>query len=213
MLVNVIFIIFIILIVLFVVLSLFYRFYFLRNPKRIIPDTKHILSPADGEIIKIIDTDKDSMEIKKKSYSKINTLCSDIGKRCYVLVIMMNIFNVHYQRSPINGIVKSVKYSKGKFKNAVYGGASLVVLDNEKNEILISNNKIKLKIIQVAGVVARRIKCFVKKGQKVFKGKLIGLICLGSQVIIILPKDKAVLKVGKGKRVKAGKTIIAKYKR
>lgn len=211
--INVVFGVIAVIILLFLLFYLFYRLYFLRNPKRIITNTKDILSPGDGKIIRIIDTKKETIDIKKKWYSKINTLCQDIGKECYIIVIMMNIFNVHYQRSPIEGVVTSTKYSTGKFGNAVYGNPSLVVFDNEKNEITISNKKIKVKVIQVAGILARRIKCFIKKGQKVFKGQLIGLICFGSQVVIILPKDKVRLQIEKGQKVKAGKTIIAEYKR
>lgn len=199
-------IIFDIVVIVLAVFFLFYKLVFSRDPSRKIP--KHgIVAPADGKIIKILETDKE-INMKKGLVGKINTLVSDIAKNCYVIVIMMNIHNVHVQRSPIEGTVKKIKYSKGKFLNAVFGSGSLNALENEKNEITIENKDIKIKVIQIAGILARRIKCYVRENQKLIKGQRIGMIDLGSQVALILPK-KVKLLVKKGQRVKAGSTVVA----
>ena len=124
---------------------------------------------------------------------------------------MMNLFDVHVQRSPIEGTILSIKHVSGKFKNAVYGNKFENGIENEKNEIIIKNKRLgKIKVIQIAGVLARRIECFVKENKKVNKGEKIGRIVMGSQVSLILPK-KVKLIVTKGGKVKAGESIIAEY--
>ena len=122
----------------------------------------------------------------------------------------MTPLDVHFQRSPIDGKVLYTNHVPGKFMNAVLN-QSLVTLENEKNEILIQKNKLKIKVIQIAGVAARRINCYVKKGEKVKKGQKIGFIDLGSQVTIILPKHLPI-KVKQGQKVIGGETIIAHEK-
>jgi len=201
-----------ILIILIIFSLLFYKFIFLRDPKRKIPSGNNIVAPADGRIIKIIRLkDVDKIKIKKGIIGKIRTLVSDTCKDGYLINIMMDLFDVHVQRSPVEGKVLSTKHVLGKFRNAVYGSKFQNGIENEKNEIIIENKKLgKIKIIQIAGFLARRIQCFVKKNQKVNKGKRIGRIVIGSQVTIILPK-KVKLSIKKGDKVKAGETIIAKY--
>ncbi|NQV08988.1 phosphatidylserine decarboxylase family protein [Candidatus Woesearchaeota archaeon] len=199
-------IIFKIIIVLIILFYGFYRFVFLRDPKRRIPK-QGIISPADGKIVKILKTGN-NITVNKGLIGKINTITKDVAKTCHIIVIMMNIHNVHVQRSPIKGTIKQIKYSKGKFLNAVFGASSLKALENEKNEIIIENKNLKIKIIQVAGFVARRIKCYVKQNQKINKGERIGMIDLGSQVILVLPEKVKIL-VHEGEIVKAGMTIIA----
>ncbi len=120
----------------------------------------------------------------------------------------MSPFNVHINRSPIQGQVTKVTYSKGKFLpvNTFENG-----LVNEKNEILITNKQLgKVKVIQIAGFLARRIECYVKEKEKLAKGQRIGLINLGSQVTLILPTTVKLI-VNKGDKVKGG-DIIATYK-
>ncbi|MBU0628149.1 MAG: phosphatidylserine decarboxylase [Nanoarchaeota archaeon] len=188
---------------------LFYLFIFLRDPERGVPIGDNIVAPADGKVIKVIKLENISeMKIEKGVLGKIKTLVSDTCKEGYLITIMMDIFNVHVQRAPVEGKVISTKYVNGSFKNAVYGDKFENGLLNEKNEIIIENRKIgKIKVIQIAGIVARRIVCFVRKNQKINKGQKIGMIKFGSQVCVIFP-DKVKLSVKEGDNVKAGETVL-----
>ena len=178
---------------------------FYRDPKRTIPKGNNIVAPADGRIISILRINKKNISIKKGLLGKIKALTKDVAEQCYVVSIFMSPLDAHINRAPMQGIVKSIKYAKGRFFKAYDFGKSL---ENEKNEIIIENKKLKVKVIQVAGFLARRIKCYVKKNQKVNKGEKIGMIALSSQTTIILPAGM-VLKVKVNDKVKAGETIIA----
>ena len=120
----------------------------------------------------------------------------------------MSPLDVHINRAPIGGTVKSVNYKKGSFFKAYDIEKSL---SNEKNEIIIQNKEIKVKVIQIAGFLARRIKCYAKQNQKVNKGDKIGMIALSSQTTLIIPIGVD-LKVKLNDNVKAGETIIATLK-
>lgn len=187
-------------------LLLFYKFIFLRDPKRIITKGKNLVAPADGKIIEIIDIKRHKKKIKIKDEEiEIKKFSSDILEGGYFISIFMSLFNVHINRVPVAGKIISVKHSKGKF----FSAHNLKALSNEKNEIIIKNKEIgKVKVIQIAGFLARRIECFVKKNQYVNKGEKIGLIKLGSNVSLIIPKVQLLVK--KGDNVKAGVSIIAK---
>ena len=178
---------------------------FYRDPERRIPKGNNIVSPADGKVISIIDTSKDVIKVKKGFIGKIRVLTKDVANQCYVVSIFMSPLDVHVNRAPIEGTIKSIKHTKGKFFKAYDLEKSL---ENEKNEIIIENKKLKIKIIQIAGFLARRIICRVKLHQKVNKGQRIGMIALGSQATIIMP-GVVKLKIRLGDRVKAGSTIIA----
>src|SRR3989338_8029560 len=190
---------------------MFYRFWFLRNPKISVPQGNSIVSPANGRIARIVRIGEDIKEIEiKKHIGRIKALTSDTIKKGYLILIVMNVFNVHYQKAPIDGKVISVKHKKGKFLNAVSEAEDIrASFENEKTETIIQTEIGKIKIIQIAGLVARRIVSFVKPEQKVIKGQDIGLIKLGSQVVLIIPKLK--LNIKEGQTVEAGKTIIAEY--
>ncbi len=191
-------------------LILYYKYWFLRNPEISVPKGKNIMSPATGKILKVMEINKDKIEIKKGFLGKIKILVKDITKEGYFIPIVMSLFDVHYQKAPIDGVVTKVKHSKGKFLNAVFGAESMdATFENEKNEIVIEGEK-KVKVIQIAGMFARRIVCFVKEGDKVKKGQDIGLIKFGSQVVLVIPKTD--IKVKDEQKVKTGETIIAKYK-
>ena len=181
---------------------------FYRDPERKIPKGNNIVSPADGRVISIIDTSKKEIKVNKGLFGKVNVFTKDIAKECYAVSIFMSPLDVHINRSPIGGTIKSVKHTKGKFFKAYDLEKSL---ENEKNEIIIQNKKMKIKVIQIAGFLARRIKCYVKPNQKVNKGKKLGMIALGSQATIIMPKGGN-LKIALGDKVKAGSTIIAEVK-
>ncbi|MBS3101367.1 phosphatidylserine decarboxylase [Candidatus Woesearchaeota archaeon] len=185
-----------------------FLFYFYRDPKRLIPGGNNIVAPADGKIISIIDTSKNEVKIKKGLLGKIKTLTNDVAGECYVISIFMSPFDVHINRAPIAGTVKSIKHTKGSFFKAYDLEKSL---RNEKNEIIIQNKTLRIKVIQIAGFLARRIKCYVKKKEKVNKGGKIGMIALSSQTTIVIPKVVG-LKAKIGQRMKAGLTIIADIK-
>lgn len=178
---------------------------FYRDPKRRIPKGNNIVAPADGRVISIIKANDRNIRIKKGLLGKIRTLTKDIADECYVVSIFMSPLDVHINRSPIEGTVKSIKHSRGKFFKAYDFEKSL---ENEKNEIIIENKRMKVKVIQVAGFLARRIKCCVKQNQKVNKGGKIGMIALSSQTTIVIPAGVD-LKVKANDKVKAGESIIA----
>ena len=191
--------------ILIILLAVFFLLNFYRDPKRNIPKGNSIVAPADGRIINIIDSSRSSIKLKKGLLGKVQVLSKDISSHCYLISIFMSPFDVHINRAPIEGVVKSVKHSKGSFFKAYDLEKSF---ENEKNEIIIQNEKMKVKVIQIAGFLARKIKCYVKKNQKVIKGEKIGMIALGSQTTLVLPIGVE-LKVGVNDKVKAGTTIIA----
>ncbi len=191
-----------------VLLLILFLVNFYRDPKRSIPSGNNIVAPADGRIISIINTSEDNIKIKKGVFGKIRTLTKDVAQECYAVSIFMSPFDVHINRAPIGGIVKSIKHTKGKFFKAYDLEKSL---QNEKNEIVIQNKKLKVKVVQIAGFLARRIKCCAKLNQKVNKGEKIGIIALSSQTTLIMPK-RVDLKIKINDTVKSGSTIIALLK-
>ncbi len=164
------------------------------SKKRKDSEKGHVKLMGQGKII-----------IRKGTLGKIYSTISGLKSPRYLISIFMSPLDVHVQRSPIEGTVKKIKHKKGRFIAA----NTLDALQNESNEIIISNKRVELKVIQIAGFLARRISCFVKENSKVEKGQRIGLINLGSQVTIILP-DSCIPSVLPGQRVYAGETIIAK---
>jgi phosphatidylserine decarboxylase len=178
---------------------------FYRNPERAIPAGGSIVSPADGRIISILRTTDKKVAIEKGAFGKIRALASDVGRDCYVISIFMSPIDAHYNRAPIAGKITSIIHQNGKLLpvHTMENG-----LQNENNQIIIENKKMKVKVIQIAGFVARRIRCFVKESQFVKKGERIGMICLGSQATLIMPA-KVKLVVKEGQHVKAGSSVIA----
>mgnify|MGYP001566084057 FL=1 len=182
---------------------------FYRDPERKIPIGNNIVSPADGKIISILTAKKDKTTIKKGFIGRIEAFAGDIAPECIIISIFMSPLDVHVNRSPINGKVISVKHTPGKYFAAFDLKNSLM---NEKNEIIIKNGKIgKIKVIQIAGFLARRIICDAKKGGNLRKGQRIGKIVLGSQATLILPSKKVKIKAKEGQKVVAGETILAEY--
>ena len=188
----------------------FWKVYFLRNPDRKIPDASNIvLAPADGKIIEIHEYTKSEVALLKgdKRYrGLIKTITEDVSPHGYLVSIFMSPLDVHMNRAPISGTVQSVKHSNGKFLAVNSFESGLV---NEKTEIVIKNKQLAVKMIQIAGFLARRVVTHVKPGDAVAMGQIVGLINLGSQVTLVLPSSVK-LKVSKGDRVVAGETIIAK---
>ena len=187
---------------------------FYRDPERKIPQGNNIVSPADGKIIRILKVKNNKadnkIKISKGLLGKIESLTSDIAKECYVISIFMSPFDVHINRAPADGKIISVRHEKGRYFAAFDIEKSLM---NEKNEIVVENRIIgKIKVIQIAGFLARRVVCAVKKDEKVNKGQRIGKIVLGSQVSLILPAKNVIITAKKGQKVSAGKTIIAEIR-
>ena len=178
----------------FAILSI-YIFYFFRDPNRTIPLDDFIVSPADGTITYIGDTNTPiDIENNNEVYTKVS--------------IFLSIFDVHVNRMPTDGTIKEIKYIPGKFISATLDKSSH---QNEKNIIKISNGTYNYFIVQIAGLIARRIICNVNKNQDLKKGERIGIIKFGSRVDLYLPKSNKIL-VSKGQKVIGGETIISNPK-
>ena len=168
--------------------------WFFRNPERAAPeDPSAVISPADGKIIV-------AEEINEDRYLKGKTL---------KISIFMNVFNVHVNMAPYSGRVLDVIYNKGRFFSANLDKASS---DNEQNAVILETaNGKKIMFVQIAGLIARRIVCYLKQGDSVEKGKRMGLIRFGSRVDVYLPAG-SILNVKMGDKVIAGETIIGHLK-
>lgn len=173
--------------------TLFVCFFF-RDPDRVICDDEGaVSSPADGKVIFAEMTDDNPY----------------FEGPCKKISIFMSVFNVHVNRIPFDGIIKDVQYTPGKFVNASLDKASA---ENEKNALVIETEEgQKYAVVQVAGLVARRIVCGARIGDAVKRGTRFGLICFGSRLDIFLPPD-ATLNVKNGEKVQAGTTILGYMK-
>ncbi len=170
-------------------LLLCFMVFFFRDPERSIPaGDNNYVSPADGKIILIQD-------VYEKEFLKGNAI---------EISIFMSPFDVHINRSPCKGVVEDIKYSKGKFYSAFKPEAERY---NENISILLKTPGGLLLLRQVAGSIARRAICRVKKGETLEKGERFGIIKFSSRVDIYLPKE-TVIRVTLGQKVKAGETII-----
>lgn len=165
-------------------------------------------------MVKIIKYDHEKeFELREKKLGKVLVKTADVSPRGWLIVIMMNIHNMHRQKAPFGGEVISIKYTKGKFFNAIRKAHNMrAALENESNEILLSTAIGNIKVVQVAGILAKKIVCAVEIGQSLKKGENLGLIKLGSQVLVILPEDNIEIKIKEKMKVKAGLTVIAEVK-
>lgn len=162
-----------------------YVAYFFRNPYRQIPgDERDLVSPADGKIVHI---------------------GRDEQQR-WVISVFLNVFNVHINRCPMQGTISEMTYTEGKFLAAYDPRASS---ENERNAIRISQGERYVDVTQIAGLIARRIVCWKKKGDQVGRGERYGLIRFGSRMDINLPGD-AVLNVAMGQKIRGGSDILAR---
>ena len=175
----------------FIFISLF-TLWFFRDPERYF-DSKdnQLLSAADGKICFIGEENPPVETQFKEKMKKIS--------------IFMNVFNVHVNRSPVDGIIEKIIYKNGKFFNASLDKASE---HNERNSFIIETNTDKIVVVQIAGLIARRILSFISEGDKIDKGDRIGLIRFGSRVDIYFPSTYEI-KVNQNDIVVAGETIIA----
>lgn len=171
----------------------FFTAWFFRNPERTVPDNPvQIISPADGKVIRVEEVT--CKEQPGQSFQKIS--------------IFMNVFNVHVNRIPCSGEVLAIRYKPGKFLSANLDKASAL---NERNIIIIrKDDGREIITIQIAGLIARRIVCWLKEGSKVKKGERFGLIRFGSRVEVYLPLSSTLL-VKSGDRVRAGETPIGEW--
>ncbi len=166
---------------------------FFRDPDRLIPADKGlVVSPADGKVI-AAGTVSNSPFLKGE---------------CIKISIFMSVFNVHVNRVPYDGQVKEIDYYPGKFFSANLDKASQ---QNEHNAVSIEmENGKPLWVVQIAGLIARRIICHIKPGDQVLRGQRFGLICFGSRLDVYLPSDLK-LKSAVGDRVKAGTSILGQF--
>lgn len=177
-----------------------------RAPKRKIPESG-VVSPASGKVIAIQDIDPSNFEFIKKKIKNTVSL-PELGSSAKIIVIEMNIRDVHVQRAPIEGTVIYSKHFSGKHKNVIHSkGKKDSVYINEKQITVVKGENFSVGIIQVAGFVARRIKSRVHMGQNISKGAIIGRISFGSQTILILPNTLSI-KICIGDRVIDGETLI-----
>lgn len=167
---------------------------FFRDPPRQPPSGNHlVIAPADGRIV--------SVERVLDPYLKREALR---------LSVFMNVFNVHSNRSPIAGRVREVWYSAGAFLNAALDKAST---DNERNAVWIdTDNGAQVTCVQIAGLIARRILCYVNPGDRLRAGQRFGFIRFGSRVDVYLPPD-ATPRASVGDKVKGGSTVLAELVR
>jgi len=180
----------IILIVLYSILGLLFLFSlnFFRDPVREIPIGKDlVISPADGKIVKITEVDD-----------------SDVGESAKLVSIFLNVFNVHVNRVPVDGVVESKERKSGKFLAAFDHDASDV---NEQIITIIKNESGKFKVKQIAGLIARRILCYANTDSEIKRGERLGFIRFGSRTDLLIPK-KYNIKVKIGQKVTGGETII-----
>lgn len=188
-------------------LWLYWKLWFCRLPARVVP-RKGIVAPANGKIA-VIRKVKKQARAKKWNGGSVDILCKDVATECHFILIVMTPLNVHVQRAPAAGTILSTKYTEGKFVNAVTNAEKLIALENERNEILIKGKQ-KYKIVQIAGFLARRISCYVAKGEKVDKGEPLGFINVGSQVAVVLPASVK-LRVHQGMQVIDGETVLGEW--
>jgi len=167
--------------------------YFFRDPERAIPSEPGVIvSPADGLVIRVD-------EVQENEFLKTPAR--------YV-AIFMNVFDVHVNRSPVAGTVTEMRHRAGEYKAASRPDAAL---RNEQQAIVLeSETGLRLLVVQIAGLLARRIIPFVKPGHNLARGERLGMICFGSRVDLYLPLEAEVL-VKVGDRVKAGSSMVARW--
>lgn len=169
-------------------------YYFFRDPQRFTPTTEGlIISPADG-VISLIEKAVPPPELGMSDQALTR------------VSVFMNVFNCHVNRAPIAGTIKSIAYRPGKFFNASLDKASV---DNERNSVCIQMaDGRELAVVQIAGLVARRIVCFVANGDTINTGERFGLIRFGSRLDVYLPEGVHPM-VNLGQTMVAGETVLA----
>src|ERR1700740_1522266 len=163
--------------------------WFFRDPERVVPDTPGaIVSPGDGTVTDV---------------SKI--LVDNHGGERVRISIFLNVFNVHVNRSPIGGVIRDVRYQRGKFLNAMNANSAE---ENEQNIVTVEGEGRTVVFKQIAGLIARRIVFTPKVGDTVACGERIGLVKFGSRVDVLFDRDAAI-QVKLGDHVRGGATVLA----
>jgi len=167
-------------------LAVFFLWFF-RDPQRVVPaEAGLVVSPADGKVTDV-------------STTQLN------GKPCTRISIFLNVFDVHVNRSPITGVIKSSVYKPGKYINAMDATSAEA---NEQNVVTVEGDGLTVVFKQIAGLLARRIVFNHKPGDMLVRGQRVGLIKFGSRTDVILPQPSEV-KVQIGDRVKGGSSVLA----
>ena len=169
-------------------------YYFFRDPERvIINDDNFLVSPADGEVIKVEEVNgPKELNLENKKFKKIS--------------IFMNVFDCHVNRTPCQGKIEDILYKPGKFFNASLDKASE---ENERNFFRIKDNHgNEIVLVQIAGLVARRIVCETNKGQELSQGDRVGMIRFGSRADVYYENYEPLVKVGQ--KAISGETLLAK---
>ena len=169
-------------------------YYFFRDPDRVsINDDNYLISPADGLVLQVQDTNgPKELNLEDKKFKKVS--------------IFMNVFDCHVNRTPCSGKVTEILYKPGKFLNASLDKASE---DNERNYYKISNSSgEEIIVVQIAGLIARRIVCEVKENDELNQGDRIGMIRFGSRADVYYENYEPLVKVGQ--KAISGETLLAK---
>jgi len=169
-------------------------YYFFRDPERvIIEDDNYLVSPADGEVIKVEEVDgPKELGLENKKFNKIS--------------IFMNVFDCHVNRTPCKGKIEEILYKPGKFLNASFDKASE---DNERNYYKIKDvHDNDIIVVQIAGLIARRIVCESNKDQDLSQGERIGMIRFGSRADVYYENYQPLVKIGQ--LAISGETLLAK---
>ena len=169
-------------------------YYFFRDPERvIIEDNNFLVSPADGEVVYVDEVDgPKEVGLENKKFKKIS--------------IFMNVFDCHVNRTPCSGLVEDILYKPGKFLNASLDKASE---DNERNYYKIKDpHGNDIVVVQIAGLIARRIVCETNKDQELRQGDRIGMIRFGSRADVYYENYEPLVKVGQ--KTISGETLLAK---
>ncbi|MDA9745320.1 phosphatidylserine decarboxylase [Candidatus Pelagibacter sp.] len=169
-------------------------YYFFRDPDRVsINDEEYLVSPADGIVLQVMETNgPKELNLENKKFTKVS--------------IFMNVFDCHVNRAPCSGEIEEILYVAGKFLNASLDKASE---DNERNYYKIKNNfGEEIVVVQIAGLVARRIVTETSRGEKLEQGSRIGMIRFGSRAELYFENYKPLVKIDQ--RAIAGETLIAK---
>jgi len=168
------------------ILAAFFLWFF-RDPERKTPSGPNlVVSPGDGKV-----TEAEWIQTEQGSRLRVS--------------IFLSVFDVHVNRSPIGGTVTMVEYRKGDFRNAMEAES---VMYNEQTVVTVDNGEYEVSYKQIAGLLARRIVCTVRVGDKVERGQRVGMIKFGSRVDVLMPGE-AQLKVKRGMKVKGGSTVLA----
>jgi len=168
--------------------------YFFRDPDRVVPRKEGVVvSPADGRVISV------STTVNERFYDG----------PCLKISIFMSIFNVHVNRMPVKGEVTNIVYHPGKFFSANLDKASD---QNEHNAVFLKTEEgLQMSVVQIAGLIARRIICKLQVGDSVNRGERFGMICFGSRVDVYLPQN-VILTVAVGDKVQGGTSVLGVLK-